>query len=105
MLGMGLIGAIMALLLGGTLYGLASYRAAMGTCTSKLAEHELVVIVKDKVKLLSQSPPEQARLCDHIEAGIPKIRIALDAYAVELNETIVRGRGLNNGKEALAFVG
>ena len=37
-LGMSLVAAVMALLLGGTLYGLASYRAAMGTCVRKLAE-------------------------------------------------------------------
>jgi two-component system, NtrC family, sensor kinase len=104
MLGMGLIGAVMALLLGGTLYGLASYRAAMGTCTSKLKEQELVAVVKDKVRLLTKSPPGPAMLREHIRAGTPEIRRTLDAYNDELHYTIDHKRALHGGKEALAFV-
>ena len=104
MLGMSLVTAIMGLLLGGTLYGLASYRAAMGTCESKLEEKYLVVVVKDKIRLLVQSPSEPDRLAGHIRDGIPKIQRALEEYAAELNETIKRNRALNDGKDALAYV-
>ena len=52
MLGMGLVVAIMALLLGGTLYGLASYRAAMGTCVRKLDELALAEKVKGEIQKL-----------------------------------------------------
>ncbi len=92
MLGMGLIGAVMALLLGGTLYGLAHYRAAMGTCTSKLEEQKRVAIIKDKVKALLQTPSDRARMRGHILDGIPEICKALDAYGEELDYTISHKR-------------
>src|SRR5205085_2063039 len=43
LLGMGLVVANMALLLGGTLHGLASYRDVMGTTESKVEELEAAV--------------------------------------------------------------
>lgn len=103
-LGMGLVAAIIMLLLGGTLYGLASYRAAMGTCESKLEEQKLAVAIKDHIKVLTQSPPHPAEHARYLKNNMPAIERAIDAYAAELNETISRKRALNDGKEALGFV-
>lgn len=103
-LGLSLVTAIMALLLSGTLYGLAGYRHAMGTCESKLAEQKLAVVIKEKIRLLTQSPPPQAQLRAHMKSKMPEIQDAINKYAAELNETIIRGRADYDGKEALAFV-
>ena len=48
MLGMTLVVAIMALLLGGTLHGLASSRTVMATCESKLAELQEAIRLKEQ---------------------------------------------------------
>src|ERR1043166_2989512 len=104
MLGMGLVGAIMALLLGGTLYGLASYRAAMGTCVRKLAEMTAAQHVKEAIRNLrtpASNPEHQAR---YIQEHIPKVEQALYEYSLRLNDTIESGRAPNSGRQELALV-
>ncbi len=103
MLGMGLVVAIMAILLGFTLYGLASYRAAMGTCESKLEELKLADNVKEEIRKLRLPAPErqQAR---YIQDHIPNIEKALHDYDVKLKETVERKRAPNEGKQEQALV-
>ena len=59
-LGLSLVTAIMALLLSGTLYGLASYRSAMSTGDRKLHELGLAVKIKSRITTLKQPIPERA---------------------------------------------
>jgi len=103
-LGMSLVTVIMALLLGGTLHGLASYRAAMGTCDRKLEEQDAAVEIQNKIRPLTDAP-DRAQIARHIKTQIPKIESAINKYAEVLEETIARGRAPNDGKEALGFVG
>jgi two-component system NtrC family sensor kinase len=104
MLGMGLVVAIMAVLLGGTLYGLASYRAAMATCESKLVELNLAVKVKEQIRDL-QRPTSNPLLQAHsIQERIPDIEKALQAYAVQLEDTINRKRAPDEGKQEQTLV-
>ena len=104
MLGMGLVIAIMALLLGGTLYGLASYRAAMGTCESKLEELNLAVKVKEQIRDLQRPPSEGDLQARHIQERLPTIEKALHEYTVKLKETVDRGRAPNEGKQEQEYV-
>ena len=99
MLGMGLVVAIMALLLGGTLNGLASYRAAMGTCDSKLEEMRHAETVKEEVRKLRLPPPERNHQAQYIHEQIPKVEKSLQDYDTELKETIARGRAPNEGRQ------
>lgn len=103
MLGMGLVVAIMALLLGGTLYGLADYRAAMGTCESKLEELKLADMIKEEIRKLRLPAPERQQ-AGYLQNHIPKIEKALHEYDVKLEETIARGRATNEGKQEQALV-
>ncbi len=92
-LGLSLVVAIMALLLGGTLYGLASYRAAMGTCDSKLKELQKAVIVKEEIHKLHHGPyPDRALRAWRIQQQIPAVEKALRKYAEELEDTLERRR-------------
>ncbi|MBI2805563.1 MAG: HAMP domain-containing protein [Planctomycetes bacterium] len=101
MLGLSLVVAIMALLLGGTLWGLTSYRSAMSTCESKLKELELAGKVREKILRLpgpyaDADLPQRARL---IQAQIPKIEEALHDYDLKLKETLDRNRAPDGGKD------
>jgi signal transduction histidine kinase len=104
MLGMGLVVAIMALLLGGTLYGLASYRAAMGTCVRKLAEMELAEEVKGEIQKLRHPPSQPALQADQINKQIKKVEDALERYCTQLQDTVESGRASNQGKDEYAYV-
>jgi len=104
MLGMGLVVAIMALLLGGTLYGLASYRAAMGTCVRKMEEMRYAETVKEEIRKLRLPAGEWALQERHIFKQIENVEKALEQYAVELQETIDRGRAPNEGRQEQALV-
>jgi signal transduction histidine kinase len=104
MLGMGLVFAIMALLLGGTLYGLASYRAAMGTCVRKLDEMKLAENVKEEIRKLRQPAPEPSLQAWYIQKQIPEAEKALAEYLIQLKDTIDNGRADNKGKQELALV-
>ncbi|MSQ96483.1 MAG: sensor histidine kinase [Gemmataceae bacterium] len=103
-LGLSLVVAIMALLLGGTLYGLASYRSAMGTCESKLEELKLAVRVKEEIRRLPGPYPDRGQRGWLIQAQIPKIKAALNDYAAKLDETVERRRVDDEGKDEKGFV-
>jgi two-component system NtrC family sensor kinase len=104
MLGMGLVVAIMALLLGGTLYGLASYRAAMGTCVRKLHEMEKAENVKEEIRKLRGASHVDGHRASYIQGQTKHVNKALDEYAVQLKETVDSGRAPNEGKQEQALV-
>ncbi|MBI1830520.1 MAG: HAMP domain-containing protein, partial [Planctomycetes bacterium] len=104
LLGMGLVAAIMALLLGGTLYGLASYRAAMGTCVRKMEEMRYAEHVKEEIRKLRRPTGEWALQERNIFKQVENVEKALEQYAVELQDTIDRGRAPNEGRQEQALV-
>jgi two-component system NtrC family sensor kinase len=103
-LGMSMVAAVMALLLGGTLYGLASYRAAMSTCVRKIDEIDLAQNVKGEISKLRDQGPEPSLQANHIQNQIPEVEKALDGYALKLQETVNSGRAPNEGKEEQLLV-
>jgi signal transduction histidine kinase len=102
-LGLSLVVAIMGLLLGGTLYGLASYRSAMGTCGSKLEELDEAVKLKEEIRKLNGPYPDGQRI-RLLQAQVPIIESALQRYADKLEETIERGRVNDGGKQEHDYV-
>jgi hypothetical protein len=104
MLGMGLVVAIMALLLGGALYGLASYRFAMGTCVRKLDEMKLAENVKEEIRKLRLSSARPEHQAGELQAQIPRVEKSLEEYAVQLKDTVDSGRAPNEGKQEQALV-
>src|SRR5437870_5422175 len=93
----------MGLLLGGTLYGLASYRSAMGTCESKLDELDKAVHLRQVIQKLNGSYPDRAHRGWLIQRQISEIDSALQKYSAQLQETIDRGRALDGGKDEKAL--
>ena len=104
MLGMTLVIAIMALLLGGTLHGLTSYRAVMATCESKLEELDKAVKLKEQIRLLYQrnsDDPQQAR---NLDERLPKVKDALEDFKAKFQETLDRGRAPDQGRGEKGYV-
>jgi two-component system NtrC family sensor kinase len=85
MLGMGLVGAIMALLLAGTLKGLASYRATRRTIETKLEELKPVCTLRDAAKNLGDPCTRLATQAAELLAKLESVGKALDEYAAFLN--------------------
>src|SRR5690242_4352463 len=103
MLGMGLVVAIMALLLGGTLHGLTSYRHAMGTFDSKLEELGKAVKLKEEIQQLYQPNAEPAHQAATLDGRVAYVETALEDYKSKLQETKDRGRLPNDGKLELDY--
>ena len=104
MLGMSLVIAIMALLLGGTLHGLASYRATMGTCDSKLRELGKAVLLKEEIaKLRLATPGFGKQQLRDLYSRIKFIESAFTEYEVTLKETVERGRAPDDGRLARGY--
>ncbi len=108
MAGLGLVVAILALLLGGTIKGLASYRAAMKTMESKLVELNEANAFQQEVNLLkgiSESTPDakkdRAAAREKIETDfvdqIKKSHLALVNYQQKLQQTIALDRDPSHG--------
>jgi signal transduction histidine kinase len=100
MLGLALVVAIIAVLLGGALYGLWSYRTTMKSIGSKLEEQKKAAYFKSKVDSLSlkdetgnQNPA--FKLLDRIKEA----NEALKSYEDQLQDTINRGRDPDGGYE------
>jgi signal transduction histidine kinase len=95
-LGLGLVVAVMALLLTGTLKGLASYRATMRTFTTRLEELREADKIRIAVKLLGErgNPENQAK---DLRDKIKEAREALENYKEKLTETVDLGRDPDNG--------
>jgi signal transduction histidine kinase len=96
MLGLALVIGLMALLLGGTLKGLLSYRAAMKAIDSKMAEAQTAYAFRAAVEDLAKRGPgdaEQAELSGKIEGA----RRLLGDYQKALKETLDHNRDPDNG--------
>jgi len=106
MLGMMLVVVIMAMLLGGTLHGLTSYRDVMGACESKLEELQEAGKLKSAVQSLANANDGQdralqrIRMCSHLEL----ISKTLADYKLMLDETVARGRAHDGGSLAKGHV-
>ncbi len=103
-LGMSLVAAVMALLLGGTLHGLESYRRTMGVYESKLEELKLAIQVKEQVRELRKPIAEGNRRNETISKRIGPVKDALRDYSSKLDETILRHRAPNDGRQEKCFV-
>jgi signal transduction histidine kinase len=112
MLGLGLVVAILALLLAGTLKGLSSYRATNKTFESKLAELKEANQLQGnvvKLKVTAETHAENAegvlRLEEDFSRQLQEARGTLTAYEHKLNDTISLGRAPEKGVKEKDQVG
>lgn len=96
MLGMGLVGAIMALLLAGTLKGLASYQATRRTIDSKLSELEGAERLRDAAKVLAD-PRKFDRQVSELQDKAREVKKTLLDYASRLEYTVSMHRDPDDG--------
>jgi signal transduction histidine kinase len=89
MLGLGLVVGLITLLLGGTLYGMASFRANMKSIEGKLNELDKAMAFRLTIKQLEDSINSHAE-ADKREQQIRQATHELEAYQQTLQETIQR---------------
>jgi signal transduction histidine kinase len=97
-LGLALVVGIMAVLLGGTLKGLLSYRWTMKTISSRLSELKAAQDLQESIDQLAaiaeaDSPPNAAVLAERVAAA----RKELEDYRLQLADTMNRGRDTDDG--------
>ncbi len=98
LLGMALVLAVMALLLVGTLKGLATFRATMRTFDGKLPELEKAEALRAAVQFLGTRPDDSAQQALIITTErLPRAREALERYREQLEETVATGRDPEQG--------
>jgi len=102
-LGLGLVVAVMALLLTGTLKGLASYRTTMRTFTSRLEELREADKIRIAVKFLAEKS-ERGKQANDLREKIKEAAKKVENYKEKLNETIESGRDPDNGFQELVRV-
>lgn len=102
MLGLGLVLAIMALLLAGTLKGLSSYRATMRSIDSKLVELMEADKLRAAVKVLAD--PGANLEVGSLRTRAGEARAALEGYQAKLAETVLQRRDPDGGLQELAQV-
>src|SRR5262249_30269376 len=88
LLGMGLMVGVLALLLVGTLKGLASYKAAMKTIGSKLDELEEADNVRAAIKALGEPSANPQNQAGEIRKKIDDARDSLAKYESKLQENV-----------------
>jgi nitrogen fixation/metabolism regulation signal transduction histidine kinase len=84
LLGLGLVVAIMALQLAGTLKGLVSYRTTMGTIDATWVELDTAYKLRDAIKLLSVSGTGRQTEASQFASRLQNARTALTAYKERL---------------------
>jgi signal transduction histidine kinase len=109
LLGLGLVGGIIALLLAGALYGLWSYRATMKSIVSKLAEQREAEEFKARVTELSslkdcQGEQKVPNPVAALQNRIKRAGDALDEYESRLQDTLNHGRDPDQGVVELELV-
>ena len=106
MLGLGLVVAIIALLLGGTLYGLARFRSTMKSIDCKQAELKKAESVRDAVNRLKLSLDGNQSQTGYNNSlyDINNSRKALESYELQLKETVDRGRDPDGGENEIGQV-
>ncbi len=102
MIGLGLVVGIMSLLLGGTLKGLASYRATMNSMDSKIAELKSAQQLKQRVSELD-SMKENPRASE-LPIKADQVRHALDEYELRLKDTLENKRDPDKGYLELQMI-
>jgi signal transduction histidine kinase len=95
MLGLGLVVAVIALLLAGTLYGLTAYRSTMGTFFSRLAEQDRAEHLRASIQRMDTK--SGADELDRLLAAIEAAKADLQKYEDCLTDTVEHGRDPNNG--------
>lgn len=98
MLGMFLVVAIMALLLGGTVHAIVSYRNTMRIWDSKLDELEFAYKLKDAINALSAPISDPSRQCGILLDRISPVQVALSEFRKKLVEIVDLGRFPDNGR-------
>lgn len=106
-LGLALVVGIIALLLGGALYGLAAFRTTTKSLDSKLAELYAAQALKDDVDFVEQAVAQDKPL-EKLRELLEGTRTDLATYRAKLEDTVGRGwdpaRGLNE-KEHITMIG
>src|SRR5262249_44651531 len=99
LLGVALVVAVLALLLGGTLRSLWSYYLTTNSIRAKLHELSAVEELKAAVaELVSRERvPRLLEEPEQLRAATRKVQTALDAYAEQLDDTLVNGRDPHHG--------
>src|SRR5260370_20184734 len=103
MLGLCLVIGLIALLIGGTLYGLRFEMRTMKSIESKMLEQLTAWELGEKIDALPHSDrkaPSGEEL-EQLKARISKARTALDKYEKQLQETLPRRRDPDKGFSAL----
>jgi two-component system, NtrC family, sensor kinase len=96
-LGLGLVVAIMALQLAGTLKGLMSYRATIGTIGAKWVELDKVYNLREAVNLLAQPSAHTNLEAGEFTDKLRKAKLALSAYKETLEQINLRTHDEENG--------
>jgi signal transduction histidine kinase len=100
MLGLALVVAIIAVLLGGALYGLWSYRTTMKSIGSKLVEQKGAEYFKSKIDSLSlKDDAGNQNPAFKLLERIMEADEALKSYEDKLQDTVNRGRDPDGGYE------
>jgi signal transduction histidine kinase len=94
----------MALLLTGTLKGLASYRATMRTFTTRLEELREADKIRLAVKVLAEKSERGKQQANDLREKIKEAAKKVDNYKEKLHETIESGRDPDNGFQELVRV-
>src|SRR4051794_9805274 len=111
LLGLGLVVATVGLLLAGTLKALSSYNATMNTNDSKLNELQRVEEVCHAVDEMvapipsteSSERDSQTRLL--LKERLPQVLGAVDRYAAQLADTLLKQRDPDQGEQPIALIG
>lgn len=99
MLGMSLVVALMALLLAGTLKGLASYRGTMRAFDHKLEDLEEALKLKEAVGHLANPGSDPFKQEKVLRQRLQPARACLRGYRAKLEETLARDDGRDGVKE------
>lgn len=102
MLGLALVVGLVAVLLGGTLKGLASYRATVNVFDSKLVE--LHAVRELKANLLPVSDLRAGMRRDEVKHRVQVARDALAVYEAKLQDTLARQRDPEGGMHEMELI-
>src|SRR4051794_18316066 len=99
LLGVGLVVAVLALLLGGTLRGLWSYYVTTNNIRAKLHELSAAAVLEAAVTeaVSPENVPKLLENPENLRAAVRKVQVALDAYSDQLDDTLANGRDPNHG--------
>ncbi len=100
MMGLGLVAGLIALLLGGTLYGLSKFRATLKSIDSKQAEFNRASEFQSRVNGLRaaiEGDTGNSEESTKIREQVAEARSALERYAAQLRDTLNHARDPDQG--------